>query len=105
VFLALLINAAQAIETHGTITLHTAREGDHLRIQIADNGKGIDAAHIARVFDPFFTTRPVGSGVGLGLTVAYNIVQQHGGRIEVASTPGSGATFTVYLPLHGAESK
>jgi two-component system NtrC family sensor kinase len=105
VFLALLINAAQAIETRGTITLRTAVEGEYVRIAVSDTGKGIEAAHLGRLFDPFFTTRPVGSGVGLGLTVAYNIVQQHGGRIEVASTPGTGATFTVHLPLRASESK
>jgi len=103
VFLALLINAAQAIATHGTITLRTACDGNGVRIAITDTGSGIDAAHLGRIFDPFFTTRPVGSGVGLGLTVAYNIVQQHGGRIDVASTLGQGTTFTVHLPLRAED--
>ena len=102
-FLALLINAAQAIETRGTITLRTACDGDCVCIAITDSGKGIEAVHLGRIFDPFFTTRAVGSGMGLGLTVAYNIVQQHGGRIAAASTPGQGATFTIYLPIRAAD--
>jgi len=99
VFLNLLINAAQAQEGRGTIIVRTGRNGEWIWVQIADNGKGIEPAHIRRIFDPFFTTKPVGVGPGLGLSVSYSIVQQHGGTIEVASEIGKGSTFTIRLPI------
>lgn len=98
VFMNLLVNAAQAIETHGTITIRTRAEGDAVRIAVSDTGAGIAAENLARIFDPFFTTKPVGKGTGLGLSLCYGIVERHGGRIEVDSTPGCGSTFTVVLP-------
>lgn len=79
--------------------LHAKHPGRTLRLTVSDDGKGIDAATLARVFEPFFTTRPVGSGTGLGLSVVHGIVQAHDGEIVAASTPGKGATFTVYLPI------
>ncbi len=99
VFTNLLINAGQAIRDRGEIRITTAENGDEIRIQIADTGEGIPPEHRSRLFDPFFTTKPAGSGTGLGLAVSYGIVQQHGGSIEVDSTPGAGSTFTVRLPL------
>lgn len=66
-----------------------------------DSGCGIPPDELRRVFDPFFTTKPVGSGTGLGLSISYGIVERHGGRIEVDSTPGQGSEFRVWLPLHG----
>jgi signal transduction histidine kinase len=103
-FLNLLINACQAIEGHGTVTLRTERDGDRVRIQVTDTGRGIRPADLGRIFEPFFTTKPVGTGTGLGLSVAYSIVKHHGGTIEVASEPGKGSTFTVTLPLARATS-
>lgn len=100
VILNLVINAAQAIETTGIIRIATASDAEAVRISISDDGAGIDAENLRFIFDPFFTTKPVGSGTGLGLSISYNIVQKHGGRIEVASTPGCGTTFVVILPLH-----
>ncbi|HZP65002.1 MAG TPA: ATP-binding protein [Rudaea sp.] len=99
VFLNLIVNAAQFMEKRGTITLRTGCDADSVWIEVTDDGKGIDKKHLGRVFDPFFTTKPVGDGMGLGLAVSYNIVQQHGGSIEVQSEPGRGATFTVRLPI------
>jgi signal transduction histidine kinase len=72
-------------------------------MEVADNGAGIDPEIRDRIFDPFFTTKPVGQGTGLGLSICYAVVQEHGGRIEVDSTPGRGSCFTVHLPIHLAE--
>ena len=100
VFANLLINASQAIHDHGEIRITTQANQHEVSIQIQDTGEGIAPEHSSRLFDPFFTTKPAGRGTGLGLAVSYGIVQQHGGSIDVDSTPGSGSTFTVRLPLH-----
>jgi signal transduction histidine kinase len=71
-------------------------------IEVIDTGAGIDEAARARVFEPFYTTKQVGEGTGLGLSVSWGIVREHGGWIDVASTPGNGSTFTVYLPRGNA---
>ncbi len=99
VFLNLLLNAAQALADQGRITVQSDVVGNEIRIRIGDNGCGIPAGNLGRIFAPFFTTREVGSGTGLGLTVCRDIVQAHGGRIEVESEPGVGTVFTVYLPI------
>ena len=99
VFLNLLINAVQAIEGHGTITVSTGCDQDTVWVRISDNGCGIDPAYLHRIFDPFFTTKPIGVGPGLGLSVSYGIVKEHGGTIEVASEVNQGATFTIRLPI------
>ena len=99
VFLNLLLNAEQAIADRGRITVQSDVVGDEIRIRISDNGSGIPAGNLSCIFDPFFTTREVGSGSGLGLTVCRDIVQAHGGRIEVESKVGVGTTFTVVLPI------
>ena len=103
VFLNLLINAAHAIpvgcaDKH-TIGVCAALEGKEVRIEVSDTGAGIEPEHLSRLFDPFFTTKPVGHGTGLGLFVCQRIVREHGGRIEVKSTPGEGTTFSVILPV------
>ncbi|MFP6625162.1 MAG: ATP-binding protein [Myxococcota bacterium] len=109
VFMNLLVNAYQAIEEKlgdsgmGRIELRSQREGDGVAISIRDTGTGIPARDQARIFDPFFTTKDVGAGTGLGLATSYNIVRRHGGRIDVTSEPGEGATFKVWLPLSGPE--
>ena len=100
VFLNLLTNAAQATAGgQGVITLTTRGEGDGVAVEVADNGTGIAPEVLPKIFDPFFSTKEVGQGTGLGLSISYKIVQQHGGRIDVSSTSGSGTTFTVWLPL------
>ena len=105
VFLNLIKNAAQAMG-HGDsplphrITLRTRKEDDHARIEVEDNGPGMDEQTRRRVFEPFFTTKAVGEGTGLGLSVSYfMITEQHKGTIDVASAPGEGTCFTVRLPL------
>jgi two-component system NtrC family sensor kinase len=102
VFMNMLVNAAQAIPEHGTITLRSGRVDDSVWISVSDTGVGIPPELLTRIFDPFFTTKPVGKGTGLGLSVSYGIVKRHGGRIDVASQPGEGATFTVWLPIKRA---
>ncbi|GAO35177.1 hypothetical protein SCT_0561 [Sulfuricella sp. T08] len=99
VFLNLLLNAAQALADQGRITVQSEAAGNEIRIRISDNGCGIPAEQLDRIFDPFFTTREVGSGTGLGLTVCRDIVQAHGGRIDVESKVGAGTTFTVNFPI------
>jgi signal transduction histidine kinase len=105
VFLNLLVNAAQAIEGRGEITIRTRHEpavapgaAATVTIEIADTGRGIAPEHLARIFDPGFTTKGVGVGTGLGLAISYRIVEQHHGRIEVESAPGPGTTFRIVLP-------
>lgn len=98
----LLTNAAQAIGTRpGTIRIELGvAAGENMaQLAVIDNGPGIASNVQQRLFEPFFTTKPIGEGTGLGLAVAHGIVTSHGGRIEVLSSLGKGATFTVYLPL------
>jgi two-component system, NtrC family, sensor kinase len=84
----------------GASSSRSARDGDErVRVEIEDNGEGIAEENLGRVFNPFFTTRPVGTGTGMGLSVAYTIVRRHGGRIEIASARGRGTTVRVTLPL------
>jgi two-component system NtrC family sensor kinase len=99
VFLNLLVNAAQAIETNGTITVRTFTDGAFACVEVSDTGKGIPPEEIGFIFDPFFTTKPVGSGTGLGLSISYGIVQEHGGVINVHSEVGVGTTFVIKIPL------
>jgi signal transduction histidine kinase len=99
VFMNLLVNAGQSIETKGTITIRTGTQGNSVWVEISDTGKGIAPENIGRIFDPFFTTKPVGKGTGLGLSVSYSIIQKHHGRIEVESEVGKGTTFRIWLPI------
>ncbi len=99
VFMNLLVNAAQAIDAHGAITVRTGAESDQVWVEIRDTGTGIAPEVRERMFDPFFTTKPVGQGTGLGLSLSYGIVQKHRGRIEVQSEPGKGSAFRVWVPM------
>lgn len=99
VFLNLFTNAAQAMEAHGTLMIKSWCADEAIHISIADNGKGIPADILSRVFDPFFTTKPVGEGTGLGLAISHQIIQHHGGDIQVTSTLGEGTCFQIQLPL------
>ena len=99
VFLNLIVNAAQAIERQGTITLSTRQDGEFVRVEIKDTGIGIPPAVLPHIFDPFYTTKDVGEGTGLGLSIAYQIVQQHGGSIKAESEPGYGSKFVICLPV------
>ncbi|WP_375739668.1 ATP-binding protein [Pseudomonas boanensis] len=95
----LLINAAHAIEGFGRITVRTGHEGAWVWLEVEDNGKGIEPRILHRIYEPFFTTKPVGKGTGLGLALSYNIVQKHNGRIEAFSQPGIGTRFRIWLPI------
>jgi len=99
VFLNILVNAAQAIEKKGEIRIKTWQKNNDVLLTISDTGCGIDPENISKIFDPFFTTKEVGKGTGLGMNIAYNIIQQHGGSIAVKSEKGKGTTFTVSLPV------
>lgn len=99
VFTNVLVNAAQAIRKHGLITVRTGTSGPCAWVEIADNGIGIAAEDLGRVFEPFFTTKPVGEGTGLGMSVSWNIVRDHGGKILIDSQPGAGTTVRIELPL------
>ena len=99
VFLNLLTNAADAIDGMGEIVIHTSAQGEHVEISIADTGCGIPAETLARIRDPFFTTKDVGHGTGLGLSIVDRIVTQHGGELRFDSEPGKGTTVTVTLPI------
>jgi signal transduction histidine kinase len=97
----LMINAVQAMATGGTLTVTSGHGDGHVRLSVADTGPGIAPQHLVRIWDPFFTTKPVGQGTGLGLSITQEIVTRHGGRIAVASEPGRGARFDVELPVQG----
>lgn len=101
VFLNLLVNAANAIEGHGLISLSSGQAGDWVWIEIADNGCGIAVDNLANIFDPFFTTKEIGKGTGLGLHVVKTAIETHGGEIAVRSTEGYGAGFKIVLPIAG----
>jgi signal transduction histidine kinase len=99
VFTNLILNARDAIPDGGQITLSTATDdGESINIYVADTGIGIAPENVARIYDPFFTTKGVGQGTGLGLAVSYGIVQEHSGHITVQSAPGRGTTFRITLP-------
>jgi two-component system NtrC family sensor kinase len=102
----LVINASEAMGRGGTLTLRSALDArrEAISIQVIDNGPGITPEIMDKLFDPFFTTKEVGKGTGLGLPVSYGIVRNHGGSIEVHSTPGEGTEFTVHLPLKPADA-
>lgn len=97
VLLNLLLNSLQAIDTKGKIEVTVELQGKDVVIEVADNGRGIDADHLPNIFRPFYTTK--GDGTGLGLSLARRIVEDHQGRIDVTSTVGKGTTFAVVLPL------
>lgn len=101
VFMNLLVNAAQAIKETGEIVVRTAVEDEHIVVAVSDTGQGIASEHLESIFNPFFTTKPVGQGTGLGLSISYGIIQKHQGSIDVLSEIGKGTTFTIHLPLTG----
>jgi signal transduction histidine kinase len=84
------------VGAQGTVRVSARRDGSELAISVSDDGPGIPPDDLPRLFEPYFTTKQ--AGTGLGLAIAERIVEEHGGRIDVASRPGRGATFTLWLP-------
>jgi two-component system NtrC family sensor kinase len=110
VLLNLVINAEQAMLTangRGTLMVRTWQDPEHesIVLEVNDDGPGVPEDVRTKIFDPFFTTKEVGKGTGLGLTVAYAIVEEHGGRMWLTSDPGAGASFYVELPVAGGKLK
>lgn len=109
VLLNMLVNAAHAIKSkgiQGIIKIHTYSENDYVKCEISDNGAGISKENINNIFNPFFTTKPVGQGTGLGLSICHDIiVNKHLGSIEVNSELGEGTTFIISLPIDSKELK
>jgi signal transduction histidine kinase len=113
----LVVNAIQAMPDGGDVRIGTrlveqaappyvgAQAPQWLAIEISDTGIGMDDATRARIFEPFFTTKQVGEGTGLGLSVTWGIVREHGGWIDVTSQPGAGSMFTVYLPRESGTAR
>lgn len=99
IFINLVNNALDAMPNGGTITVTARADGPAVRVAVSDSGVGIAEADLPYLFEPLFTTKDREHGTGLGLAVAQQIVHEHGGRIEAASTPGAGATFTIWLPV------
>jgi signal transduction histidine kinase len=106
---ALLVNATEAMPEGGSLTLAASiaagEPAPAIRVEVIDTGVGIAPDVLPHIFEPFFSTKHGASGVGLGLSVAYGIVQQLGGRIEVESTPGRGTAFTIVIPRASTESR
>jgi two-component system, NtrC family, sensor kinase len=108
VFTNLILNARDALPAGGQIILKTTvkdKDDDTLAIEITDTGIGIAPENVAKIYDPFFTTKGVGRGTGLGLAVTYGIVQEHSGHITVESLPGHGTTFRITLPTASARAR
>ncbi len=99
VFLALLLNAADAMTEKGKILIRSRLDDNRIRIDVRDNGCGIAESALSHVFEPFFTTKEVGKGIGLGLTVCRDIVESHGGTLDIKSRSGKGTLVTLCLPF------
>jgi len=105
VFLNLFLNARDAMPKGGWVSVSTSASGPHAIIEVRDTGVGIPAEHLARIYDPFFTTKVDGRGTGLGLSVTYGIVQEHGGTLSCQSDAGKGTSFRLVLPLLSRPAK
>lgn len=99
VFLNLFLNARDAMPKGGWLSVSTRTTGETVTVEVGDTGSGIPTEHIARIYDPFFTTKPDGAGTGLGLSVTYGIVQEHGGTLMCESAVGQGTRFVLALPV------
>jgi signal transduction histidine kinase len=99
VFLNLFLNARDAMPKGGWLSIATRIEDGKVVVEVSDTGSGIPSEHLARIYDPFFTTKSIGQGTGLGLSITYGIVREHGGSIAVESTVEQGTRFLLSLPL------
>jgi len=98
VFTNLIMNAKNAMPQGGSITIHVKQKEDTIEIIVSDTGIGISENNLSQIFEPFFTTRSAGKGTGLGLAITKQIIQEHGGNIDVESTLNKGTTFIITLP-------
>ncbi|MCH9694179.1 MAG: GHKL domain-containing protein [Gammaproteobacteria bacterium] len=105
IFLNLLTNAADAIEESGDVVIRTVVEGENVHVSIADTGSGIPEDLLAKIRDPFFTTKEVGKGTGLGLSIVDQIITSHGGELLIESESGKGTTVTVVLPIEAVDQE
>jgi signal transduction histidine kinase len=103
VFLNLFLNAKDAMPRGGWLSISTRVDGDHVFAEISDTGSGIPNEYLARIYDPFFTTKAIGQGTGLGLSITYGIVREHDGSIDCDSIVGQGTRFTIDFPSAPAE--
>jgi len=103
VLLNLINNSMDAMPRGGDLRIETRGTAKQVAVGVTDNGSGMSAETVAHAFDPMFTTKRLGTGTGLGLAICDQIVRQHGGTIEVESTPGKGTTFTLILPVEERE--
>lgn len=102
----IIVNAIQALgDKNGTITLTEKIQGDHVVLEVCDDGPGMDRATAKRVFEPFFTTKEAGQGTGMGLSLCYKLIAEHSGWIDLKTAPGNGSCFSVYLPLDITEKE
>jgi signal transduction histidine kinase len=99
VFLNMFLNARDAMPRGGWLSIGTRLEAGRVVVEVADTGTGIPSEHLARIYDPFFTTKSIGQGTGLGLSITYGIVREHEGTLNVESHVGQGTKFTMTLPL------
>src|SRR6185503_2949150 len=103
--IALGTNAIDAMPDGGVLRIEGHRSDGTVLIAVTDNGVGIPQENITRIFEPFFTTKEIGKGTGLGLAVCYGILTEHGGSLDVQSTPGTGTTFTISLPVINSDGE
>ncbi len=103
VFMNILLNAVQAIDGQGKIIICTSSADGVVNIEIGDTGRGIPPDILPRIFEPFFTTKPVGQGTGTGLSICYEVIKAHGGKIEAQSEPGKGTVIAISLPIDAEE--
>jgi signal transduction histidine kinase len=103
VWLNLILNALESMGDQGTLTITTQTRNKQVLVSISDTGQGIEKFQLPKIFDPFYTSKKVGSGIGLGLHLVYHVVQKHNGRIEVNSETGIGSTFAIHLPAGGSQ--
>jgi len=105
VFMNILDNAAYAIKDEGEVIIKTYQVDDKVVIEFIDNGCGIPKEHLDKICDPFFTTKPVGQGTGLGMSISYKVIKNHNGDIKIDSVEGEGTKVTVSLPISGLKAK
>jgi len=101
----MVLNAADAMEGKGILTVKTGHSTTEVKITISDTGCGISPENLSRIFDPFFTTKEEGKGTGLGLSTSYGIIKNHHGDIEVESEIGKGTTFIIKLPIKNSNER